>query len=220
MFIICLLVQLDFRSPAGYDRTRGVEIGNKNFKLTHLEEAYTSEHWLVRIYKVKDLVNREKVEKPTIPGQKWKKKSSKKVSFSEIQLRINFVWNRHEFSINYKCMQAIQKDWVLSQNQTYTRYVSLGPAEHQENDLKIKCFFFRHQGKELVVLRINPKLWKGKEDQPKSKKIHAWQELSFLYLCLVNIVGNIGDHLPGAKYVFVLVNLYVCVCIIVNLRLG
>lgn len=73
--------QLDFRSPAGYDRTRGVEIGNKNFKLTHLEEAYTSEHWLVRIYKVKDLENREKVEKPTIPAQKWKKRASKKVCF-------------------------------------------------------------------------------------------------------------------------------------------
>jgi hypothetical protein len=74
-----LLLQLDFRSPAGYDRTRGVEIGNKNFKLTHLEEAYTSEHWLVRIYKVKDLDNRQKVAKPTIPAQKWKKRTSKKV---------------------------------------------------------------------------------------------------------------------------------------------
>lgn len=73
-------LQLDFRSPAGYDRTRGVEIGNKNFKLTHLEEAYTSEHWLVRIYKVKDLENREKVAKPTIPAQKWKKRTSKKTS--------------------------------------------------------------------------------------------------------------------------------------------
>ena len=118
MFTIRLLVQLDFRSPAGYDRTRGVEIGNKNFKLTHLEEAYTSEHWLVRIYKVKDLVNREKVEKPTIPGQKWKKKSSKKVNFSEIQLRINFVWNRHEFSINYKCMQAKKKKEIECYHRT------------------------------------------------------------------------------------------------------
>lgn len=44
-------VQLDFRNPAGFDRTRNVEIGNKNIKLKHLEEAYTSEHWLVRIYR-------------------------------------------------------------------------------------------------------------------------------------------------------------------------
>jgi len=51
-------LQLDFRSPAGYDRTRGVEIGKKDISLTHLEEAYTTEHWLVRIYKVKDLSNR------------------------------------------------------------------------------------------------------------------------------------------------------------------
>ncbi len=54
------MFQLDFRSPTGFDRTRNVEIGNKNIRLTHLEEAYTTEHWLVRIYKVKDLTNRQK----------------------------------------------------------------------------------------------------------------------------------------------------------------
>jgi dolichyl-diphosphooligosaccharide--protein glycosyltransferase len=54
-------LQLDFRSPAGYDRTRNVEIGNKNIKLEHLEEAYTTEHWLVRIYKVKKPANRPKI---------------------------------------------------------------------------------------------------------------------------------------------------------------
>ena len=39
-------------------RIRNAEIGNKDFKLDTLEEAYTTEHWLVRIYKVKDLDNR------------------------------------------------------------------------------------------------------------------------------------------------------------------
>ncbi|XP_014208067.1 dolichyl-diphosphooligosaccharide--protein glycosyltransferase subunit STT3A [Copidosoma floridanum] len=43
---------------SGYDRVRNMEIGNKDFELTTLEEAYTTEHWLVRIYKVKDLRNR------------------------------------------------------------------------------------------------------------------------------------------------------------------
>jgi dolichyl-diphosphooligosaccharide--protein glycosyltransferase len=42
----------------GYDRVRNAEIGNKEFELDVLEEAYTTEHWLVRIYKVKDLENR------------------------------------------------------------------------------------------------------------------------------------------------------------------
>jgi dolichyl-diphosphooligosaccharide--protein glycosyltransferase len=37
----------------GFDRTRNSVIGNKNIDLTYLEEAYTSEHWLVRIYRVK-----------------------------------------------------------------------------------------------------------------------------------------------------------------------
>lgn len=44
--------------PPGYDRVRGAEIGNKDFELDVLEEAYTTEHWLVRIYKVKGLRNR------------------------------------------------------------------------------------------------------------------------------------------------------------------
>eukprot|EP01136_Pigoraptor_vietnamica_P013961 Opistho-1_new@55557 len=52
-------VQLSYRDPAGFDRTRNVEIADKNIQLTHVEEAFTSEHWLVRIYKVKDLPNED-----------------------------------------------------------------------------------------------------------------------------------------------------------------
>ena len=39
-------------SPDPRDRTRNAVIGEKNVQLTHLEEAYTSENWLVRIYRV------------------------------------------------------------------------------------------------------------------------------------------------------------------------
>ncbi|KAI3358710.1 hypothetical protein L3Q82_015119, partial [Scortum barcoo] len=55
-------MQLDFRTPPGFDRTRNAEIGNKDIKFKHLEEAFTSEHWLVRIYKVKNLDNREPLD--------------------------------------------------------------------------------------------------------------------------------------------------------------
>eukprot|EP01007_Sphenomonas_quadrangularis_P002788 NODE_470_length_1449_cov_141.001429_g351_i0.p1 GENE.NODE_470_length_1449_cov_141.001429_g351_i0~~NODE_470_length_1449_cov_141.001429_g351_i0.p1 ORF type:complete len:414 (-),score=171.58 NODE_470_length_1449_cov_141.001429_g351_i0:206-1399(-) len=44
--------------PSGFDRVRNVEIGHKNVRLSHLDEAFTSEHWLVRIYKVKPDPNR------------------------------------------------------------------------------------------------------------------------------------------------------------------
>lgn len=44
--------------PSGWDRVRQTEIGNKDFSLDYLEEAYTSEHWIVRIYKVLDPDNR------------------------------------------------------------------------------------------------------------------------------------------------------------------
>uniref|UniRef100_A0A0V0JAZ8 dolichyl-diphosphooligosaccharide--protein glycotransferase n=2 Tax=Schistocephalus solidus TaxID=70667 RepID=A0A0V0JAZ8_SCHSO len=46
-------IKFDSRMPSGYDRTRNVEIGQKNIDLRYLEEAFTSEHWLVRIYRVK-----------------------------------------------------------------------------------------------------------------------------------------------------------------------
>lgn len=44
-------LKMDYRTPAGLDRTRNAVIGNKNFDLTYLEEAYTTEHWLVRMYR-------------------------------------------------------------------------------------------------------------------------------------------------------------------------
>ncbi|KAG2470023.1 STT3A glycosyltransferase, partial [Polypterus senegalus] len=46
-------VYTEAKRPPGYDRVRNAEIGNKDFELDVLEEAYTTEHWLVRIYKVK-----------------------------------------------------------------------------------------------------------------------------------------------------------------------
>eukprot|EP00126_Sphaerothecum_destruens_P015618 Sdes_comp9647_c0_seq1m1141 len=57
-------LKTDMRTNPGFDRVRNVEIGKKNIKLTHLEEAFTSEHWMVRIYKVKDPPNREQTLNP------------------------------------------------------------------------------------------------------------------------------------------------------------
>merc|ERR1712157_560092 len=55
--------KMSYNSPAGYDNTRNMVIGNKDFTLTYLEEAYTSSRWLVRIYRVKkpDEFNRPRI---------------------------------------------------------------------------------------------------------------------------------------------------------------
>lgn len=45
--------------PTGYDRVRHAEIGNKNIEFDHLEEAYTTEHWIVRVYRVRKPYNRQ-----------------------------------------------------------------------------------------------------------------------------------------------------------------
>ncbi|EDR29572.1 dolichyl-diphosphooligosaccharide--protein glycosyltransferase subunit STT3A, putative [Entamoeba dispar SAW760] len=44
--------------PTGFDRARNKEIGYKDIELDHLEEVFTSVHWMVRIYKVKKDNNR------------------------------------------------------------------------------------------------------------------------------------------------------------------
>jgi dolichyl-diphosphooligosaccharide---protein glycosyltransferase len=59
-------LRTDMSRPGGYDRARGVEIGNKGFKLEHLDEVFTSEHWIVRIFKVKKPVNRHAL--PSAPS--------------------------------------------------------------------------------------------------------------------------------------------------------
>uniref|UniRef100_A0A8C5B145 Dolichyl-diphosphooligosaccharide--protein glycosyltransferase subunit STT3A n=1 Tax=Gadus morhua TaxID=8049 RepID=A0A8C5B145_GADMO len=57
----CLMYKMCYyrfgQRPPGYDRVRNAEIGNKDFELDVLEEAYTTEHWLVRIYKVNTLLS-------------------------------------------------------------------------------------------------------------------------------------------------------------------
>eukprot|EP00850_Spirogloea_muscicola_P022762 SM000310S11953 [mRNA] locus=s310:22945:30889:- [translate_table: standard] len=59
----CLMYKLSYYRFAesdgrGYDRVRGYEIGKKQFKLTHFEEAFTTHHWMVRIYKLREPKNR------------------------------------------------------------------------------------------------------------------------------------------------------------------
>merc|ERR1712166_544402 len=51
-------MKMDESLPAGFDRVRNVEIGSKNIELEHVEEAFTSKNWMVRIYQVKRPENR------------------------------------------------------------------------------------------------------------------------------------------------------------------
>jgi hypothetical protein len=46
-------VSMGWNYPKGLDRARNQEIANKNVTLSYFEEVFTSEHWIVRIYKIK-----------------------------------------------------------------------------------------------------------------------------------------------------------------------
>ncbi|CAM6039414.1 unnamed protein product [Sphagnum compactum] len=51
-------INTEYGRPTGWDRARGIEIGNKDVELEYLEEAFTTSNWIVRIYKVKPSANR------------------------------------------------------------------------------------------------------------------------------------------------------------------
>ena len=44
----------DTGRPTGWDRVRRAEVGDKDYALDTFEEVYTTKHWMVRIFKVKD----------------------------------------------------------------------------------------------------------------------------------------------------------------------
>ncbi|KAJ6228313.1 dolichyl-diphosphooligosaccharide--protein glycosyltransferase subunit stt3a [Anaeramoeba flamelloides] len=52
-------VKTEGNRPSGYDRVRNTVMGNQNYELEAVEEAFTSEHWIVRIYKVLKKENRK-----------------------------------------------------------------------------------------------------------------------------------------------------------------
>lgn len=77
-------LSMDSRMPSGYDRTRNTEIGVKQITLKHLEEAFTSEHWLVRIYRVKKQPN-------LLPLQRLRKRQIARASRKTISDRRGVV---------------------------------------------------------------------------------------------------------------------------------
>jgi dolichyl-diphosphooligosaccharide--protein glycosyltransferase len=46
-----------FPDGHGHDRVRGVKIPPQSYTIDTMDEAFTSENWIIRIYKVKDLDN-------------------------------------------------------------------------------------------------------------------------------------------------------------------
>jgi dolichyl-diphosphooligosaccharide--protein glycosyltransferase len=68
--------------PAGQaqDRVRGVRLPAEGPQLNTIEEAFTSENWIIRIYKVKDLDNfgRDHVSAVAFDKGNKKKRATKK----------------------------------------------------------------------------------------------------------------------------------------------
>lgn len=62
------------------DRVRGVKLPTEGPTLTNVEEAFTSENWIIRLYKVKDLdfVGRDHSQAIAFDKGAKKRKASKK----------------------------------------------------------------------------------------------------------------------------------------------
>lgn len=53
--------EVNLGKGGGFDNNRNAFIGNKDVKFRFFEEAFTSQNWIVRIYKVKDRGNRDRI---------------------------------------------------------------------------------------------------------------------------------------------------------------
>ncbi|KAJ6888121.1 hypothetical protein NC652_029217 [Populus alba x Populus x berolinensis] len=86
----------EYGKPPGYDRARGVEIGNKDIKLEHLEEAFTTSNWIVRIYKVRPPNNSYYASVKGLEGKALKKKLHSVISKHQ-SLSYREVWDALKF---------------------------------------------------------------------------------------------------------------------------
>jgi dolichyl-diphosphooligosaccharide--protein glycosyltransferase len=95
----CLMYKLSYYrfgdvrigGQTGFDRTRNTVIGKKDIDLTYLEEAYTSEHWLVRIYRVK---KPSEFNRPRIPRSSRKVKTKATITKKTSKKRKGTLKNR------------------------------------------------------------------------------------------------------------------------------
>ncbi len=69
-----------FGAGQAVDRVRGSKMPAEGPQLTTIEEAFTSENWIIRIYKVKDLdnVGRDHASAVAFDKGKQKKKATKR----------------------------------------------------------------------------------------------------------------------------------------------
>ena len=59
-----------YNKGTGFDLVRNAEIGDKNVKLKHFREVYTSEHWIVRVYEVLPEDNRDVIKARSLYSRK------------------------------------------------------------------------------------------------------------------------------------------------------
>ena len=76
-------IHTKYGMPPGFDLARQQEVGVKDIKLTTMEEAFTSEHWIVRIFKVK--------KRPVLESQSRRPFSSAPVSEEQQEMAEEIV---------------------------------------------------------------------------------------------------------------------------------
>ncbi|OLL27118.1 Dolichyl-diphosphooligosaccharide--protein glycosyltransferase subunit stt3 [Neolecta irregularis DAH-3] len=78
-----------FRGQDCIDRVRNQIVPKDGPKLTHIEEAFTSENWIVRIYKVKDLDSLGREHSSAVDFEQGKKKRRRSLKKGARTLRVD-----------------------------------------------------------------------------------------------------------------------------------
>ncbi|RAL61539.1 hypothetical protein DID88_009578 [Monilinia fructigena] len=87
------------------DRVRGVKMPEVGPVLNTVEEAFTSENWIIRIYKVKDLdnVGRDHASAASFERGNKKKKTTKKRGPKKINVSVNMAMREVQLSTRHCC---------------------------------------------------------------------------------------------------------------------
>ncbi|KAK2498657.1 hypothetical protein MC885_020336 [Smutsia gigantea] len=163
----CLMYKMCYyrfgQRPPGFDRVRNAEIGNKDFELDVLEEAYTTEHWLVRIYKRGHMV--ESWQCPLWKTGTWCKPWEKVPM--EIQLAVN---RRTEEAVAVKivdmkraidCPENIKKEICINKMLNHENVVKFYGHRREGN---IQYLFLEYCSGGELFDRIEPDIGMPEQD--------------------------------------------------------
>eukprot|EP00501_MAST-03F_sp_TOSAG23-6_P000892 GSMAST32.ASY1.ANO1.928.1 assembled CDS len=98
----------DYSKPNGFDLVRNMEVGDKHIQLEHIEEAFTSQNWMVRIYRVKK-------------GHEWNRVQTSRIAAAKAN-NSGFTSHRSKYIGCFTSENSFSEDKIYAGGSTGARF--------------------------------------------------------------------------------------------------